>query len=191
MEVISDLLSLFFTFAKIGLFTVGGGYAMIPLMQKELVQAGLMTEPEVLDMIAVSQVTPGAFSVNAATFAGMRLHGAAGASVATAGVLFPSLIITLLAAKFFFTFRRNIFFRETMHAVRPVALALIFYSALTLLCDVVFMKSTSGVSLDWMALILGGAAFVFLQSMRKISPALLLIICGMVGVAVELFLSGR
>ncbi len=96
-----ELVWLYLIFLKIGFFTIGGGMAMLPLMQKELVSRELMTLAETVDMVAISQMTPGPFAVNAATFAGMKLYGVAGAAVATLGVITPSVVLTMIVAKFF------------------------------------------------------------------------------------------
>ena len=91
--------SLFFTFAKIGVCTFGGGYAMLPILQRELVDnKGWATEEELADYYAVGQCTPGVIAVNTATFVGYRVGGTLGAVAATLGVVFPSLVIIMLLA---------------------------------------------------------------------------------------------
>ncbi len=185
MGTMLGLLKLFFMFAKIGLFTIGGGYAMLSLMQRDLVAGGLMTETEAFDMIAISQMTPGPFAVNAATFSGMRMYGVPGAIAATLGVIFPSLVITLLAAKFFLTFRQNKLVEGAMMAVRPVVLALIFFSALTVAQDAFGLKGWPS-GLDWFTITLGAAALTTLQIAKRISPVVLILLCGLAGVVYEI-----
>ena len=91
------LLDLFVAFFKIGLFTFGGGYAMLPMLQREVVDHhGWVTEEEVLDYYAIGQCTPGVIAVNTATFVGTKMKGALGGAVATVAVVFPSLIIITL-----------------------------------------------------------------------------------------------
>lgn len=91
------LLDLFVAFFKIGLFTFGGGYAMLPMLQREIVDRhGWVTEEEVLDYYAIGQCTPGVIAVNTATFVGTKIKGALGGAVATIAVVFPSLIIITL-----------------------------------------------------------------------------------------------
>ena len=92
------LLKLFWTFFKIGLFTIGGGYAMIPLITQESVAAGWATETELMNYLAISESTPGPFAVNCATFIGFSQYGVLGALFATLGVISPSFIIILIIA---------------------------------------------------------------------------------------------
>ena len=93
------LLQMFLTFAKVGVMTVGGGYAMLPILQREVVEnKGWATEEELMDYFAIGQCTPGVIAVNTATFIGQKLKGTWGAIFATLGVVFPSLIIISLLA---------------------------------------------------------------------------------------------
>ena len=100
MKRIRLLVNLFLTFAKVGVMTFGGGYAMLPILQREVVEnKGWATEEELTDYFAIGQCTPGIIAVNTATFIGQKLCGAPGGIVATLGVVFPSLvIITVIAA---------------------------------------------------------------------------------------------
>ena len=93
------LLQMFLTFAKVGVMTFGGGYAMLPILQREVVEnKGWATEEELMDYFAIGQCTPGVIAVNTATFIGQKLKGTWGAIFATLGVVFPSLIIISLLA---------------------------------------------------------------------------------------------
>lgn len=125
------LLEMIWTFFKIGLFTIGGGYAMIPLISEELVSNGWMTPAEVTDIIAIAKMTPGPFAVNTATFAGMKLYGLAGAVACTFGVILPSLIITLIVAKFFFNFQNLKAVKGILKGIRPAVVALIASAIVT------------------------------------------------------------
>lgn len=120
-----ELLTLFWVFFKIGLFTVGGGYAMIPLIQTETVACGWTTATEVVDFIAVSESTPGPFAVNMATFLGTKVGGVPGAICATVGVVLPSFLIILLIARFFKSFQNNRYVMGGMRGLRPAALGLL------------------------------------------------------------------
>ncbi len=94
-----ELLKMFFSFAKIGVMTFGGGYAMLPMLQREIVEKHKWaTEEEIMDYFAIGQCTPGVIAVNTATFIGQKRKGIAGGIVATLGVVFPSLIIISLLA---------------------------------------------------------------------------------------------
>ena len=118
-------LELFITFFKIGLFTIGGGYAMIPLIQQEVVAHGWLTLLELTDFIAVSESTPGPFAVNIATFVGMEMGGLAGALVTTTAVVLPSFIIILVIAKAFTNFQQNKWVQGILYGMRPVVIGLI------------------------------------------------------------------
>ena len=100
-------IELLLTFLKIGAFTFGGGYAMLPLIQSEVERHGWLTQAEVVDFIAVSESTPGPLAINMATFVGIRTGGIFGAVCATLGVVLPSFVIILIVAKFYEKFRKS------------------------------------------------------------------------------------
>ena len=118
-------LELFWTFFKIGLFTIGGGYAMIPLIQSEVVGHGWMTQEAVVNFIAVSESTPGPFAVNISTYVGAVTGGLGGACCATLGVVLPSFVIILAVAKFFSAFQRNRLVKGALNGLRPAVIGLI------------------------------------------------------------------
>ena len=121
-----SLLSLYLLFLKIGCFTFGGGYAMIPLFQDELVNRhGLLTTAEFADIIALAQMTPGPVGLNAATYIGQQQAGIAGALAATLGVCTPSLTIVLAVAGFLRLFRDNPHLKAALAGIRPATLGLI------------------------------------------------------------------
>ena len=117
---------IFWSFFKVGTFTVGGGYAMIPLMQRELVERHRwMSEEEFLDQVALSQAMPGVFAVNMATLTGHRLRGGWGAVVAIVGNIMMPVVFILLLALFFRTFRENTIVERIFLGLRPAVVALI------------------------------------------------------------------
>ncbi|WP_303866344.1 chromate transporter [Acetobacterium wieringae] len=126
-------LDLFITFFKIGLFTIGGGYAMIPLIQQEVVDHGWLTLLELTDFIAVAESTPGPFAVNIATFVGMEMGGLPGALTTTTAVVLPSFIIILLIAKAFTNFQQNKWVQGALYGMRPVVIGLIASAVLLLM----------------------------------------------------------
>ena len=138
-----DLL-LFTTFFKIGLFTIGGGYAMIPMIQQSVLAHGWMTVTDMIDFIAISESTPGPFAVNIATFIGMTRGGIFGALAATLGVVLPSFIIILLIARFFLKFQDNTWVKAVLTGVRPAVVGLIASAALSIFVVNIF----HGVSLE-------------------------------------------
>lgn len=118
-------IELFLTFLKIGAFTFGGGYAMLPLIQSEVERHGWLTQAEVVDFIAVSESTPGPLAINMATFVGIRTGGVFGAVCATLGVVLPSFVIILIVAKFYEKFRKSRAVDGVMYGLRPVVIGLI------------------------------------------------------------------
>ncbi len=129
----SLLLSLYWTFTKIGLFTIGGGYAMIPLMEAEIINRhGWLTASQFLDIIAVAEATPGPVSINAATFVGFTLAGVPGALLATLGVITPSMVILLLLGRFLMGLVRDPRAERFLKGLRPALISLILLAAFTL-----------------------------------------------------------
>ncbi len=114
------------TFFKIGMFTLGGGYAMIPLIQKEVVERHRwVTQEEMLDLIAIAQSCPGVFAINISTFVGYKLHKTRGAVSAALGTALPSFLIILLIAIFFHAFSDNRVVQAIFRGIRPAVVALI------------------------------------------------------------------
>lgn len=172
-----ELLRLFWVFFKLGLFTVGGGYAIVPLLQQELAARGLMTVNETLDMVGISQMTPGPLAVNAATFAGMRTYGVAGAVAATLGVTLPGICLSLLVANFFFAHVRRPGVQAALGGVRPVVMALILTSALSVARETAW----TGSSVAWTEAAIIAACLIVLFTVKKVSPVILICICGVIG----------
>ena len=183
--------SLFFTFAKIGLCTFGGGYAMLPILQRELVDnKGWATEEELADYYAVGQCTPGVIAVNTATFVGYNQMGWLGGVVATLGVVFPCLVIIMSIAAFLSNFMHLDVVVHAFNGVRAGVVALIFSSILKLLKTslvdwktrliyvVVLLLGAVGV---W-APMPGGALGQVLGALC--SPVFLVVVSGLVGLAI-------
>ena len=118
-------LKLFLTFLKIGAFTFGGGYAMLPLIQSEVLANGWLTSDELINFIAVSESTPGPFAINISTYTGTVLGGLLGAFCATLGVVLPSFIIILIVAKCFEKFKESKFVKGIMFGLKPAVIGLI------------------------------------------------------------------
>lgn len=127
------LLNLFWIFFKIGLFTFGGGYAMIPLIESELVGGGYITSDLLYDFIGIAESTPGPVAINMATFIGMDQVGLIGAFAATFGVVLPSFLIILLIAKFGAKFLQSKFVTHAFLGLTPAVIGLIFSVAITLI----------------------------------------------------------
>lgn len=117
-----QLLSAFF---KIGLFSFGGGYAMIPLMQEEALRHSWLTVREFSDVIAIAGTAPGPIAVNSAVFIGYRMSGIGGGITATIGVILPSLILALIVSRFLLRFRRHPIAKAAFYGIMPVTVGLI------------------------------------------------------------------
>lgn len=135
-------LKLFLTFFEIGLFTFGGGYAMISLIRDKVLAFGWLTEEELLNMIAVSESTPGPIAVNMATFVGSTQAGILGSVVATLGVVLPSFLIILLIAAVIRNFLNYKAVQAFLGGVRPCVVALILATAATMLSSTLLGFST-------------------------------------------------
>lgn len=117
---------LFWSFVQVGAFCVGGGYASMPLIQEQVIERhGWLTLQQFIDIFTISQMTPGPIGINAATFVGTKVAGIPGAIAATAGFVFPSIIIVLILAKLFFKYGDIGPIRGILNGLRPAVVALI------------------------------------------------------------------
>lgn len=186
-------LDLFLTFARVGVCTFGGGYAMLPILQREVVERkGWATEEQLADYYAIGQCTPGIIAVNTATFVGQSQRGAAGGIIATLGVVFPSVVIILAIAAFLQNFADLPVVIHAFAGVRACVCALILSSVLklrkTTVVDrptlviflVVFLLSVTGNFVTFPGTALWGAALNFL-----LSPVVLVVLAGVAGVCVR------
>ena len=165
-----ELAKLFFVFAKIGLFTLGGGYAMLPLMERELVGTYL-TKQEFLDITAVAQSAPGIMAINVAILTGYRLKRTPGAICAAAGAALPSFIIILLIALFFQKFAENSIVRRLFMGIRPAVVALIMVPVFTL-------AKSAGVNIKTVWVCVATALAVWLLHVSPVYVVLIAVLCG-------------
>lgn len=186
-------LYLFLEFFKIGLFTFGGGYAMIPLIKETVYKYGWMDESHFLDMVGLSEVTPGPIAINMATFIGSEQGGFLGATIATIGVILPAFLIMLIIAIVLRKFMKNKFVQGTLGGIKSVAVALIASSAITLLSDILFPVSYQNgnfnisanlVSIKIFVLIIGGYFILKMALKKKPGPVLVIIMSVVVGLMV-------
>ena len=136
-------LQLFYTFFLIGLFTFGGGYAMIPMIQEQVVGNGWISEKALTDFIAISEATPGPFALNISTFVGNSVGGVFGAICATIGVILPSLIIIIIVAMIMKKFMKNRFVQGALAGVKPIVLALILSTTILLFIKTIFFNGNA------------------------------------------------
>lgn len=169
------LLDLFLTFFKVGAFTFGGGYAMLPLIQEEVVNNAWLSENDIINFIAVSESTPGPFAINIATYIGSEMAGIIGAICATIGVILPSLIIIILVAKLFEKFKTNKIIKGCMTGLKPAVVGLIGASVLSIGKTVFIENGFSFVSL---VLFLSMSVLAF----KKVHPIIIILISAIVGI---------
>jgi chromate transporter len=184
--------SLFCTFFKIGLFTFGGGYSMIPLIEEEIIAKAWCGLCTLVDFIGISESTPGPFAINIATFIGNEIAGVWGAVAATLGVILPSFLIILLVAKFFTKFQCNPWVQSVLGGLRPAVVGLIG-AATVLIMSLVFFQAETVWDIRWDALdikAVGIFAAVFLVSriFKKAHPILIIFVSMVLGVVCYGFL---
>ena len=126
-----NLAALYLTFFKFGLLCFGGGYILIPLLQSELVEGrGVLKSQEFADLVSVAQVTPGPIGINTATYVGFTQQGVFGAVLATLGIVTPTLVLVILAAKLLKRYHSSVPVQGFLRGMRPASLGLIFAAAL-------------------------------------------------------------
>ncbi len=171
-----EFLDLFLIFARIGGFTFGGGYAMLPMLQKEVVEKKKWaTSDELMDYFAIGQCTPGVIAVNTATFVGYKIKGVLGGIVATLGVVTPSIVIITVIAAFLQNFQDIIWVKYAFGGIRAAVVALILSAVLKLgkksLVDVI-----TGIIF---------AAVTLLSIFTDLSPAIFVVIAGICGIIIK------
>ena len=172
----NEYLSLFLTFAKIGVMTFGGGYAMLPILQREVVEdKKWATDEEVVDYFAIGQCTPGVIAVNLATFIGQRRKGILGAVIATLGVVFPSVLIITVLAGVIEAFSHIIWVQNAFGGIRICVCVLILNAVVKLFSKAIVDKLTFAIFL----LVALGAFFT------PLSPVVFVLISAAVGIAVK------
>jgi chromate transporter len=168
------LIRLFFAFVQIGIFAFGGGEATLSLIRKIIVeQHSWISSGEFAHLIAISQLTPGSISINAATYIGYKIAGVAGATVATIGVSAPTVALTLIILWILRRYGANIYIRKFLTGLRPVIIALIITAAYSI------AFTDKGIT-DFKGIIIAIVAFAVFQT-HKINPALVLLSAGVIG----------
>ena len=174
----TSLIRLFFLFAKIGVMTFGGGYAMLPILQRELVDnLHWVTGEELADYFAIGQCTPGVIAVNTATFIGYKKRGVAGGIVATLGVVFPSVVIITLLAGLIQSFSDNIYVKKAFMGIRACVCVLIFNAIFKLWKSAVKNKLTFMIFL----------AVALISIFTNVSPVLIVLVDVAFGILLEVF----
>ncbi len=178
------LLKLFLSFIQIGVFSIGGGMAAIPLIKDQIVDIhGWLALPEFVDLITIAEMTPGPIAINSATFVGTRVAGLPGALIATLGVILPSIIIVLTLAYVFNRFNEVKVLQRILKGLRPAVIALISSAGVTILA--LALKRNDDLSfalnnLDYLSIIIIGFSLILLRKYRK-NPITIIALSGVVG----------
>ena len=173
------LLKLFFAFIQVGMFSVGGGYAAIPLIQEQIVNIyGLMSMEEFSDLITVAEMTPGPISINSATFVGMRLAGIPGVLLCSIGCIIPSFCICLTLAHFYYKYRTVSGVQVVLGSLRPAVVALIGSAGASILMLGLFQTDIKNVVVGNIRLVELGIFVIALFILRKFKVSAISIILG-------------
>ncbi|OJF91905.1 chromate transporter [Alkalibacterium sp. 20] len=178
------LIELLLSFFKIGLFSFGGGYAALPLIEQELIHVqGWITNQQFIDILTLSEMTPGPIAINAATFAGNQIAGISGGVVATIGVTLPSVIIVQILAYFYFKYKNITMVQGIIQGLRPAVVALIASAGLTIFLTAMFGHSDWPLDLaelNWISVIFFSIAILLMRK-YKASPIQVILITGIAG----------
>lgn len=180
-------LKLFWSFIQIGLFSIGGGYAAMPLIQAQAVeQNAWLTLNEFIDLITIAEMTPGPIAVNSATFVGIRIAGIGGAIVATLGCILPSLFIVSLLSYVYTKYKNISVLQSVLKSLRPAVVALIASAGISILLKVIFGGGAMTLAnVNIIGVCLFTAAFFILRKF-KWNPILVMVLCGAAGLLLGL-----
>jgi|LGVE01.1.fsa_nt_gb chromate transporter len=173
-------LELFIAFFKIGLFSFGGGYAMIPLISDVITKNGWLLQEEFVQIIGIAEMTPGPIAVNAATFVGYKTAGILGSLSATVGVAMPSLLLILFVSGFFFKYSDHPIMKHVFLGIRPVVAGLILASAFVMAKTTILAPSHGAVGFNFDTFIIT-IVILFIALRRKLHPIILISIAGVLG----------
>jgi len=185
------LLELFWSFFQIGMFSIGGGMAAIPLIQNQVVNIHQwLTLTEFTDLITIAEMTPGPIGINSATFVGIKIAGLPGAIVATVGCIFPSCIIVSLLAWIYFKFKELTVVQGVLSGLRPTIVALIASAGLTIFMLAVWGEggfSINAQSINFVSVLLFATALFILRKW-KLNPVYVMLGSGIIGGAIYLMI---
>ncbi len=180
-------LQLYWSFFKIGLFSIGGGYASLPLIEKEIVEAHHWISMEMFtDIITISQMTPGPIAINSSTFVGIQIGGIPGAVVATLGCVTPSLIIVLFLAHIYVKYKNLEIMSNILYGLRPAVVSLIGAAGISIIFLAFFGDKHidfSNINLNYVSLVLFGISMFILRKF-KLNPVYVMVGCGVAGAVI-------
>lgn len=170
-----NILKLFISFLKIGAFSFGGGYAMLPLIEKEIIDVHKwLTLREFIDILAVVEMTPGPVAINSSTFLGYKVAGVFGSIVATTAVVLPSIVVILIIAHFLSRFKDSPYVSWAFIGIRPVVLGLIVSASLT-------VSRNSIIDIKSFLLMI---TMFYLTTFKKLHPILTIVVAGAIGAVI-------
>ncbi len=179
------LLQLFISFFQVGLFTIGGGYAALPLIQQQIVDIhGWLSLAEFVDIVTISQLTPGPIGINAATFVGTKVGGIWGAIVSTIGCVTPSIIIVLILAHIYVKYRDLTLLKGILGGLRPATVALIASAGLSIIATSFFGTKLQEIiwnNVDIIAVIIFVIGLTVMRMTKKADPMLIIFGAGVLG----------
>lgn len=180
--MLSALLELLWAFLRIGFFSIGGGYAVIPMIEEVVVrQNGWVGRQAFTDMITISQMTPGPLAVNISTFTGMQIAGIPGALTATLGCVISGILIAVCLHRFFQKHRESAYVFEILNGLKAASLGLIVSASATILVMAFFRNGiVTAANLNIRAIVVFGISMALLRKW-KMNPILLLVLTGMTG----------
>ena len=183
-------LQLFWSFLQIGLFSFGGGYAAMPLIQGQVVTShGWLTMSEFTDLITISQMTPGPIAVNSATFVGLKIAGIPGAVVATVGCILPSCIIVTILAKLYLRYRSMDMLQGVLHSLRPAVVAMIASAGVQILITA-FWGNGIEISLfgtKWIMILIFAICILLLRG-TTLNPIWVMVLAGVMKLAMSVLI---
>ncbi len=184
-------LQLFWSFFLVGLFSFGGGYASLPLIQDQVLKIhAWLTPEEFMDILTISQMTPGPIAINASTFVGTKVAGLPGAVIATAGCVAPSCIIVLILAVLYYRFKGLSMVQGIIKGLRPAVVALIASAGLSILLTVLFGSDDYSFTLSDFSFIAAAlfAASLFVLRKFKLNPIYAMLAAGAAGIVIYGFI---
>lgn len=185
-------LQLLWSFFQVGLFSFGGGYGILPVIQQQVVDMNhWLTLKEFTDVVTISQMTPGPIALNAATFVGMKLAGVGGSVVATAGCALPTTVLALIVGHYYFKYREMTLVQGIFEGLRPAIVSLIATAGLSILFLSLFNSETLHLSVfadtDWKAVVIFAACLVVIRKWKP-NPIWVLLGSGAVGAVAYLLM---
>lgn len=174
-----SLIDIFLMFFRIGLFSFGGGYTVISLLQKELVSNNLIRSEDFINMVAISQITPGAVAINIATFVGFNNYLFVGAVIATLGIVLPSLLIVIFVIKFITKFKSSTYVRDLLKGLSPAIVGLIFVA----FANIAKIEFIEGNSINFKVILISLISYLCISKF-KIKIGIVILIFGTVSILI-------